>query len=196
MDKEKLMLGKIREYHEGQTRQGGNAPYWFHCQSVGQIIRDASERTGEAQGNEELFSNVFLAALGHDLYEDTKISRQEILESFGEKVDEYIEFMTNRFGEENQKEFLDNIKKAPEEVWLIKLADLTENTIGGAYSIPFNDLKWTKDFLLPVMTNGQKEMNIVVFQKYAKTGNLLKEYLDFAINRLREHVEQFEFIEK
>lgn len=59
------------------------------------IVDDALTETGEMAGDDPHQEDIYLAAVAHDLYEDTAIKPERIREHFGGRVDSYIEGMTN-----------------------------------------------------------------------------------------------------
>jgi hypothetical protein len=54
-----------------QSRNGGRVAYAQHCERVADLLRYALDNTGEASGARR--ESILLAALGHDLLEDTDI---------------------------------------------------------------------------------------------------------------------------
>jgi hypothetical protein len=67
---------------------------------------------------------MILAALGHDLYEDSGIDRAQVATDFGSDVDLLIEAVTERHG---VAEFVERVVSGPEEARLIKLCDGVDN---------------------------------------------------------------------
>ena len=65
-----------------------------------------------------------LAALGHDLYEDSKISPAYVEATYGKEVDQLIEGVTERV---SVAEFVARVASGPEEARLIKLGDGIDN---------------------------------------------------------------------
>ncbi len=113
-----------REAHEGQTRSSGE-PYITHPVEVTQIL--ASMR---------LDHETLMAALMHDVIEDTDFSKQDLAEIFGNTVAELVEGFSklDKLSFKDKKEFqAENYRKMimamtqDIRVILIKLADRTHN---------------------------------------------------------------------
>ncbi|PAJ75006.1 bifunctional GTP diphosphokinase/guanosine-3',5'-bis(diphosphate) 3'-diphosphatase [Pseudoalteromonas sp. NBT06-2] len=113
-----------REAHEGQTRSSGE-PYITHPVEVTQILAAMN-----------LDHETLMAALMHDVIEDTDFSQQDLAEIFGETVAELVEGMSklDKLKYKNKKEFqAENYRKMimamtqDIRVILIKLADRTHN---------------------------------------------------------------------
>ncbi|ALO43398.1 bifunctional GTP diphosphokinase/guanosine-3',5'-bis pyrophosphate 3'-pyrophosphohydrolase [Pseudoalteromonas phenolica] len=113
-----------REAHEGQTRSSGE-PYITHPVEVTQIL--ASMR---------LDHETLMAALMHDVIEDTDFSKQDLAEIFGNTVAELVEGVSklDKLSFKDKKEFqAENYRKMimamtqDIRVILIKLADRTHN---------------------------------------------------------------------
>ena len=68
-------VAKAADWHEGQVRKGTNVPYISHLLIVAGIVVQAGGDEDEA-----------IAALLHDAIEDAGATREEIEETFGERV--------------------------------------------------------------------------------------------------------------
>lgn len=66
-------------YHKDQTRKMSGAPYIIHPFSVAWIVSRFSQD-----------KDVFIAALLHDLLEDTEYTREMMISDFGEKVTHFV----------------------------------------------------------------------------------------------------------
>jgi Guanosine polyphosphate pyrophosphohydrolases/synthetases len=64
-----------KKYHEGQVRKGTDIPYIVHPFNVFTILESMNADT-----------NLLIAGLLHDTLEDTKATKEEILELFNEDV--------------------------------------------------------------------------------------------------------------
>ncbi|ATC84987.1 bifunctional GTP diphosphokinase/guanosine-3',5'-bis pyrophosphate 3'-pyrophosphohydrolase [Pseudoalteromonas sp. NZS127_1] len=113
-----------REAHEGQTRSSGE-PYITHPVEVTQILAGM-----------HLDHETLMAALMHDVIEDTDFSQQDLAEIFGETVAELVEGVSklDKLSFKDKKEFqAENYRKMimamtqDIRVILIKLADRTHN---------------------------------------------------------------------
>lgn len=192
LQKEKILF-LAREYHKGQTR-AGNVPYWYHVLSVAQILQNAFSQTKELKNKE--IKTVLIAAVGHDLYEDTKIDRSEIIKFYDKKVDQLIWELTNEEGDSGHTDYEKKIQNASDEAKLIKLADSIENAISVAYTIFDLGLKWVDEFYLPILENMRPNIKASQFKKYPKTAKLLNDQLDFVCQRLYENADKYRFENK
>src|SRR5581483_470219 len=109
--------------HAGQYRKGTRIPYILHPLSVARILIecDASD-------------DVVIAAVLHDIVEDTKITLADVRAEFGDDVARLVEGMSepNRSDTwENRKQAtLDYLETAPQDVLLIEIADKLDNIRG------------------------------------------------------------------
>lgn len=107
--------------HKGQYRKYTGEPYVTHPIAVSELVREHG-----------LSETAIVAALLHDVVEDTDATLEEVWELFGEEVAEYVWYLTK------PPEFVGNrsIRKehdrnrlaiAPEEVKFIKFYDVVHN---------------------------------------------------------------------
>jgi (p)ppGpp synthase/HD superfamily hydrolase len=189
-DAKRAMLELIERGHAGQMRNGGRVPYWVHPQSVAGIVGGALDATGEA--DPALALDVFLAAQGHDLYEDTEVEPDEVARRFGARVDAFIRGMTNEEGDHDRAAYLARVAAAPEEVKLIKLGDLIDNALSCAYGQHDLGTKWTRSFFLPIAEEMRGVLAGARFERFPRAAELLRRELDFALSRLHANVASFE----
>lgn len=192
MTKKEEMLILAKEYHKGQTRNNGKVPYWYHVLSVSEIVGNALIKCEGIDENSDAYQNIVASALGHDLYEDTKIDRKIISEKFGKIVDGFMWELTNEKDDENRNDYLGKIKVASEEAQLIKLADQIDNCLSCAYAIHELGTKWTREFLVPIVEEMLDLFKNIKFKNYPKTGEHLYELFIFSNNRLLENLKKFE----
>lgn len=113
--------------HEGQLRMSGE-PYIIHPAEVAYIITTL-----------ELDDEAICAALLHDVFEDTSVTREEVVEKFGEDVAEMVDGVT-KLGGLSAQTFIDKREEQVENyrkffmavakdirVLMIKLADRLHN---------------------------------------------------------------------
>lgn len=126
-DEQKLILKaaeKSRELHEGQLRDSGE-PYFVHPLQVAEILVDI-----------RLDASTIIAALLHDVLEDTEMTRIELRDEFGKEVEQLVNGVTkiasvkakNRSTQQSEtirKMLLAMVKDL--RVILIKLADKLHN---------------------------------------------------------------------
>lgn len=191
MKQKQKMIALVQKYHSHQTRSGGLTPYWHHCVSVCEILEDALNSSNDLNKNTNKKNNLLLAAIGHDLYEDTEIDREYIKKEFNEEVDEYIWYLTNEQSDENRSQYVQKIKSSPELAKLIKLADMVENSTSVAYTIHNNGKKWTESFFIPIIKEMKKNLSINDFDKFKKTAQILFNQLEFAYRRIINNIKKF-----
>lgn len=181
------MRALVVDAHAAQQRNGGRVPYAAHVLSVGKILGDALAQ-GDECGDPALALDLYLAALGHDLYEDTTVAPDEIRKRFGARVDALIEGMTNRAGDNDRSAYEAHMGSASEEVQLIKLADLTDNVVSCAYGIHDLGRHWVRDTFLPIAVGMSRIVERGTYTRFAKTASLLKSWLDFGMARLHANL--------
>lgn len=190
------MLALTRTAHAGQWRNNGRVPYWMHTESVAQILETALQRSGELAPDNPLARDLYLAAQGHDLYEDTTVDRAEIRHDFGERVDALIEGMTNHGGDADRAAYVAHMVTAPEEVRVIKLADMVENAASCSYGIVDLGVAWTQDFLLPILREMRAAVGRTTFDRFTRTARILTELADFHLERLERNLEMFRQLDR
>ncbi|MBI4022900.1 bifunctional (p)ppGpp synthetase/guanosine-3',5'-bis(diphosphate) 3'-pyrophosphohydrolase [Candidatus Berkelbacteria bacterium] len=181
--KPSAMLTLVRRAHGSQSRSGGRIPYWHHCAGVAELLAWAFERSGEIP-EPVAYEDFHLAALGHDLYEDTEVTRAEIIDAFGPRVDELIEALTNRQGDDHQAAYHRQIATGPEEARLIKLCDLIDNTLSVAEALPELGQDWVKNTFLPIVSGMQTVVLAATYPTFPVTGRVLGELLAYVSTRL------------
>ena len=109
--------------HAGQYRKGTRIPFIFHPLGVARILI-------ECDAAEELV----IAAVLHDVVEDTKVTLPELRERFGAEVERLVRAVSepNRSDpwENRKQDTLDFLESAPEEVLLLEAADKLDNIRG------------------------------------------------------------------
>lgn len=179
------MLALVKEAHAAQSRNNGRVPYWMHVQAVAHVLDFGIARGGEIRY--PLRERLYLAALGHDLYEDTKVTRADIERQFGEDVAAWIQGMTND-GDDDRAAYLARMAAAPEEVRLIKLADVIENTTSVSYAVPDMGIEWVESFFVPIATEMHDLLGKSEFPKYPRTAQALQFLFDFHFKHLTNTV--------
>ena len=159
MNNEKLiafMTGLVVGAHESvkQKRKYTNEPYYTHPLRVYEIVQEA----------DKCDMIMILAALGHDLIEDTGVTKELIEEMFCKKVADMIDGLSDVSKPEDgnravRKQMdLEHISKQSPDCKTVKLADLIDNTS----SILRHDKEFAKIYLkeklllLEVLKEGDK----------------------------------------
>lgn len=161
--------------HSGQTygspNEGERIEYINHIGSV--VFEVSNAFRHEGMPNEELG---ILCAVLHDTIEDTEATFESIRSQFGNEVAEGVLALTKneKLGtkEEQMADSLERIKKQPQEVWTVKMAD----RICNLYAPPHY---WNKE---------KKERYIeeaLLIHSHLKYGNA------YLANRLLEKIERY-----
>lgn len=174
--------------HKGQTH-ANNVPVWHHLLRVSKRLEVVLNETKEGTPKER--KNIVLSALGHDLLEDTKAEKKEIEKIFGSTGLQLILGMTNELGDSDVKPYVQKMKNSPEEVRLIKLADLCDNLTSVGHNMAVLGKKWTEEYFLPIVTPMRAMILKSKFDKYYKTSETLKIIMETAWSVLQEEVKGY-----
>jgi len=181
------MREDARQGHARQTRNAGRLPYWVHTDAVADICDQALRLTGELPP--DAAEDVVLAAHGHDLYEDTAVTRTMIRQSYGARVDGWIEGMTNRKGDADRAEYVRHLAESDDETRVIKCADLIDNMLSVAYGLHDVGLDWAREFFLPIADETRVVLLATPFTRLPRTGAYLIGLVDWAWMRLAGSME-------
>lgn len=106
----------VSKIHDQQYRKGTDLPYISHVYGVASLLMTY----------ENAKVSIIKAALLHDTVEDTDITLDDIKEKFGETVASYVDLLSedkSKSWEERKQFAINHLKKMPQEVKWIKLAD-------------------------------------------------------------------------
>ena len=109
-----------RTAHAGQVDKAGNDYFAFHLLEVATIVRDKLGGDTEAQ----------IAALLHDVVEDTPVTVEEVIEQFGPDVGADVEALSHR-KHEPYVEYIDRIRSRGGRAVTVKHADLLDHLYNG-----------------------------------------------------------------
>lgn len=109
--------------HKGQVRKYTGEDYVEHVYEVARLY-------GQYRVEPEL--DAYYAAILHDVVEDTDVTFDQLVTHFGEKVAEYVWYLTKPedfVGNRKQRKALDGARLAlaPDEVKFIKICDIMHN---------------------------------------------------------------------
>ena len=180
----------VKKYHEGQTRNNGKVPYWQHCVSTAEILEKALDQSGEIT-DLSLRHDLMIAALGHDLLEDTTMDLDKLRDLSNDRVADLVFALTNTEDDFHRAKYMEKMAHAPEEAWLVKMSDLVDNTASCAYGIADLTKKWVVEFYLPILKDTEKELEQKEFTKYPQTAEILKSELAFSKERLYHNIEKY-----
>ena len=149
--------------HASQVRKYTGEPYVNHPIAVAQIVATV-EHTEE----------MIIAAILHDVVEDTDATLDDIKKTFGQKVATLVAWLTDvstpHHGNREIRKRLDrkHLAMAPPEVQTIKMADMIDNTI----SIKTHDpgfwngtYKKEKLLLLEELTDGDQQLRDIAYKQ-------------------------------
>lgn len=112
--------------HGSQERKFTGAPYTTHLEETAQLVWEATD--GQAN------LDVYIAAILHDVVEDTDITPKEVGREFGGCVMSLVNELTINMEEkerEGKKVYLSRyINKMSEPAFLVKLCDRLSNVMG------------------------------------------------------------------
>lgn len=180
----------VIQAHAHQQRNAGRVSCVAHVMSVAEVLADALSRSGDPVDDATKL-DLYLAALGHDLYEDTSVTREEIKTRFGPRVDALMEAMTDRVGDHDRSDYEARIQASAEEERILKLADLVDNVTSCAYGIHDLGTEWIQNTFLPIATGMKETVERATFVRYSRTATILLSWMDFAMKRLKANLEIF-----
>ncbi|MBI1957226.1 MAG: HD domain-containing protein [Candidatus Niyogibacteria bacterium] len=181
-------LAFVQKKHRGQKRAGG-VPAWHHLARVSEILSDALERYNEGVLSDRRIAPI--AALGHDVLEDTKATPHDVRRVFGERGFELIWGMTNEWGDAHRAPYVKKVIRSEELVRLMKLSDLADNLINVAYAFSELGEKWTSSYFLPIVTPMRNAIRKTRFVRYPKTAAHLIRIVDLATLLLEHEQKRF-----
>ena len=182
------MRALVVRAHAEQRRNGGRVPYAAHVLSVAEILADALAMSHELDDDAALAVDLYLAALGHDLYEDTPVTPEDVRAGFGARVDALIEGMTNRGSDQDRAAYVARMGTADEGIRLIKVADLIDNVLSCAYGIHDLGRRWVADTFQPIADEMAHVVSSVEYVRFRATANLLLGWLELALRRLQANL--------
>ena len=153
------MLDEVLKFatmaHGDQKRKYTNDPYIVHPIAVSEIVKTVAHT-----------DEMVVAALLHDVVEDTPVTIDEIKTKFGSKVAELVGWLTDisrpEDGNRKTRKTLDreHSAEAPADAQTIKLADLIHNTKSIEKHDPhfWKVYKQEKIALLGVLTKGDSTL--------------------------------------
>ena len=110
--------------HGDQKRKFTDEPYYTHLEETAQLLWEATDGKADA--------DMYVAAILHDVVEDTSVTLQEIGKNFGGFVMSLVDELTNEEDVEEEKQIYlsRKINKMSDKAFLIKLCDRLHNVSG------------------------------------------------------------------
>jgi hypothetical protein len=155
-------LALVEEWHKGHPRDDQVA----HCVNVAECLESALDQDSVSCAERR---DMVLAALGHDLYEDSKIPHGVVIKDFGPGVHHLIQTLTE--GPEGVPAYVDQVASGPEEARLIKICDGIDN-YGGLVEHgllqkePAKRVRTVRTHMEPMFTR----LETIPFRQYPKAG--------------------------
>lgn len=182
----KKALKFIQKHHGGQFRDNG-LPAWHHLLRVSRILSHTFDVTKEGNNAQENLV-IPLAALGHDIFEDTKATEKEVEKIFGARGLVLIKGMTNWRGDEEKPRYIKQVCASEEAVRLIKLADLCDNYTSVVYNIKALGVPWTQSYFLPIVSPMRSAIAKTKFKTFKKSAAILMTAIERAVILLDEEI--------
>ncbi|MFX1323595.1 MAG: HD domain-containing protein [Promethearchaeota archaeon] len=154
-------------HYRGLKRISLDLPYVIHPIRVTMILRAAGYDDFE---NKDLF----LAALFHDLLEDTNISYEDLKKVYGDHVASIVMELTKP-KDYNKEEWLRSFNLASNEAKIIKMADRIDNLLD------MNLTSWTKE-----KQRKYAEQGLIILKNCKETNKGLATKLKELIDRILE----------
>lgn len=109
------------QYYNGLTRKSKKIPYVVHPLRVAIILRAAGF-------NEFDNPEILIAALFHDLIEDTEITKEIIESKFGKRISTIVGELSKN-PNQTKENYLKSLKNVSKEAQIIKMADRIDNLL-------------------------------------------------------------------
>jgi (p)ppGpp synthase/HD superfamily hydrolase len=157
-----------KKYHDGQLRKSGE-PFYSHPLEVAYMISDYNLKT-----------DVIAASILHDIVEDTLVTLNMILETFGQRVAEMVNRLTRDRPDGTKLSVKEIIRMAykngDKEVLLIKIFDRLHNLQNIHFLTADKQIKVAKETLNTVLLAATylEDINIEFI-----IGNIVNKILDY-----------------
>ncbi len=157
-----------KKYHDGQLRKNGK-PFYSHPLEVAYIISDYNLKT-----------DVIAASILHDIVEDTEVTVEMILETFGRRIAEMVDRLTRDRPDGTKLSVKEIIRMAykngDKEVLLIKIFDRLHNLQNIHFLTADKQIKVAKETLNTVLLAATylEDINIEFI-----IGNIVNKILDY-----------------
>jgi guanosine-3',5'-bis(diphosphate) 3'-pyrophosphohydrolase len=178
-DRVARMRELTRRVGEVKSRNGGRVPSWVHADGTAAWCFSALDRSSELSASDAV--EVVLAAMGHDLLDDTDVTASQIGEQFGEQVRSWIETLSGQPGASQ----LQRIVEAGEEVRLIKWAALTDNMLAVTYGLHDVGHRWALEQFSPQIEAAREALRGAPFVRLHIAGAYLIGIADVAWDQLQ-----------
>lgn len=187
MNKQQAFLF-FRTLHKDQTYSDWS-PYRPHLLRVGNILQYYLEFYWE--WNKKTRDAIIISWYGHDSLEDTDISLVALEKKFGKQISDFIFGITNEQSDAHTDTYVQKVANAPEEIRLIKLADMCDNYQWMIYKTNTKKIaKFFKEKIMPIIEPMYQKIITTSFSLYPKTSEVLfsdvRKYHNLAIGIIDE----------
>lgn len=122
--------------HKSQDRKSEDVPYIIHPLRILSLLRSVGFSEVEDQ-------ELMIAALFHDLIEDTTVKKKDIINQFGEKIASIVEELSKP-NDITKKKYLQSFKNASKEAKIVKMADRIDNLLD--MNIPYWSIERKRNY--------------------------------------------------
>lgn len=143
-----------------------------HAVDTADILHDSLTRSGEIIGCKN-FDDMWRSALGHDLLEDTTVTKEELEKKWGIKVVSLIIDLTNAKGDGNVSGYIEKLQHVPEEAAILKLCDIVSNANNSVKCTDKASKEWFTNFWIPLLESYNQIFRKRKFVLYPKTAMYL-----------------------
>ncbi len=176
---------RAKKWYGNRTSKSG----WLiadHAADTARYMEEALE-AGEPVDSETK-RELLLACLGHDLFEDTEVAKEEVIAAWGGEVVELICGLTNLKGDNDFDDYIRNLAKADEKILLVKFADILSNLNNSLERVKELDHRWLVSFWLPLLARYDRELLARQFSIYPKTAGYIMERIKRGLKELQDKV--------
>jgi len=144
--------------HKDQSREFTEEPYITHPEETAKLLWEVTN--GKASDEE------YMAAILHDVVEDTSITLQVIGQNFGEEVMSLVKELTTdeKFKKENNKKsyLYESMNTMSEKALNIKLCAILSNVLGLLDErVPIDFIKWCYKDTAFILNNIDRELSLI-----------------------------------
>lgn len=160
---------QAREWY-GDTKNTSGRLNFEHIKETADIILEMC-----VEADESTLRELYLAGLGHDLFEDTQVDRRIVIENWGAECVRLIDELTNMKGDGDFDDYLNHLSVASIEVVLVKLADILSNLRDSLVRFETLDKQWVNSFWLPLLKRYQ---NVLLSRDYHQYSSVISRFRD------------------
>jgi (p)ppGpp synthase/HD superfamily hydrolase len=170
----------------GDKRNISGVPVILHVQDAAESLKRNYKDLVEIDSKH--FRTLYLAALGHDLFEDTEVKKSEVEKYWGMEVVNLITLLTNMRGDKDFTEYIEILSKSEEDVRLIKLVDIISNLNNSLKTFDELDKKWVASFWIPLLDQYNEKLLPVPWNKYKHLASSLTQEIKGKIILLKKRM--------